>query len=156
MTREMFEKQAISLMGTLYYVSYSLLPNPYDQEDAVQECLEKALQKYHTLREDAYFKTWLIRILINACHDIRKKKMREFPHDEIAIIQPAESKGEVFESIMSLSEKHRLPLILHYYEGYTTREIAVILRIPEGTIKSRLKRARELLENLLQSREAFV
>ena len=65
MTNERFAEEIIALTDTLYRVSYSILRDKYDREDAVQSCLEKAWKKRRTLRDDRYLKTWLIRILIN-------------------------------------------------------------------------------------------
>lgn len=155
MTREAFEQAIVSMMKQLHYVSYSLLPNPQDQEDAVQECLRNALQKRETLRQDAYLKTWVIRILINVCHNMRKKKQREVPTENIPVIQPPTADGAVFAMISTLEEKYRLPIVLHHHAGYATKEVAQILRIPEGTVKGRLVKGRQILQDSLMEKEAF-
>ncbi len=155
MQREAFAEQATALRGALYYVSYSLLRNPDDQEDAVQETIRKALEKLDTLREPKYLKTWLIRILINECHNTLRRRKREFPSEALPDVAPRDADGAVFDAISALPEKHRLPLVLHHYEGYTTREIASILRVPEGTVKARLVRARDLLKKSLEEQEAL-
>ncbi|MDR0897061.1 MAG: RNA polymerase sigma factor [Oscillospiraceae bacterium] len=145
MTKEAFIEQILALRSTLYYLSYSLLPNHADQEDAVQACLEKALRKRTTLREDAYLKTWLIRILINECHNVLRRKRREVPTEEIIAVAPPDADMGLFEAVSQLDPKLRIVLVLHCFEGYTTREVALMLRTPESTVKSRLKRARTLL-----------
>lgn len=156
MTKEAFEDQVVAMMKQLYYTSYSLLSNPQDQEDAVQECLRKALQKRETLREDTYMKTWLIRILINVCHNMRKKRLRELPCESIPVVAPPTADHNLFSMVIELEEKFRLPIVLHYHAGYTTKEIAKILRTPEGTIKGRLQRGREILRTTLFDEEALV
>lgn len=155
MTKEAFAEQVVQLRSALYYVSYSLLPNPHDQEDAVQECIRKAFQKQESLRDEKYLKTWLIRILVNECHNIHRRRKREFPVEALPDTPPPEADREVFWSINRLDEKYRLPLVLHHYEGYTTKETAHILGIPEGTVKSRLLKARKLLGNYLQEKEVW-
>lgn len=156
MTQQDFEQRVIAMRKQLFYVSYSMLPNLADQEDAVQECIHKALVKRETLRNDAYFSTWIIRILINVCHEMGRKKQREFPTEDLPVVAPATANGEVFEAIMALDAKYRLPLVLHHHTGYSVKETAHILRVPEGTIKSRLARGRAILEERLYERGAFV
>jgi len=146
MTKEEFANQIIVLQDTLYRVSYSLLPNPFDQDDAVQEAVRIALQKRASLHEDRYLKTWLIRILINECYGILRKKKKEFLTDSIEVIAPPASDREVVEALAKLEERFRMPLVLHHMEGYSTKEVAAILRVPEGTIKGRLVRGRDLLK----------
>lgn len=145
MTKDAFIAQVIALQDTLYRVSYGLLLNVFDQDDAVQETVKIALLKWHTLREPKALKGWLTRILINECYAILRKKRRELPVEEIRIELPPDGNKEVIESLMLLEPKHRLPVILHYLEGYTLREIAQMLHLPESTVKSRMKRAKELL-----------
>ncbi len=155
MTKGAFDEKVVSLLGALHSVSYSLLPNAEDQADAVQECVKKALQKRDSLRDDAQFKTWIVRILVNECYNILRKKKRLVPTEEIEIAAPPEADGEVFEALMRLPDKLRLPVVLHHIEGYATKEIARILRLPEGTVKGRLVRGREHLKRLLTGEEAW-
>lgn len=144
MTKEAFSTKAIALQDTLFRVSFSLLPSRYDQEDAVQESIRIALQKLHTLRQEQFFSTWLIRILINECYRILRKKRREVPSEEIATYLPQGADSDVIDALMKLDAKLRLPIMLHYVEGYTIKEIATMLHIPEGTVKTRMNRGRKL------------
>jgi len=146
MTKDEFANQIILLQDTLYRVSYSLLPNPYDQDDAVQEAIRIALQKRAMLRDDRYLKTWIIRILINECYGVLRKRKKELPMESIEVIAPPASDREVVDALVQLEERFRLPLVLHHIEGYSTREVAKILRVPEGTVKGRLVRGRDLLK----------
>lgn len=154
MTKEMFDQQVLALERVLYRVTYSMLPNPHDQADAVQECIKKALIKRETLKDDRYFKTWLIRILVNECHNIQRQRKRMTPTEEIEIVVQPDVNRSLFEALQSLDEKHRLPIVLHHISGYTTKEVAQILRIPEGTVKYRLVHGRSRLEAILQEEEA--
>ena len=79
MTNERFAQEIVALTDTLYRVSYSILPEKCDREDAVQSCLEKAWKRRRALREERYLKTWLVRILINECYDIHRRRAREAP-----------------------------------------------------------------------------
>lgn len=154
MTKEAFDAAVVALRDVLYSVSYSLLPSRDDQDDAVQEAIRKALQKRETLREPQYLRTWLIRILINECYAALRRKRREVPTEVIEIIQPSQADPDTFDAIMGLEVKYRLPVVLHHIEGYTTREIAHMLRVPEGTVKGRLVHARGQLRTLLEEKEA--
>lgn len=150
MTRETFAERVVQMQDVLYRVSYSILQNPHDQADAVQECIGRALQRCESLREEKYLQTWLIRILINTCHDTLRRRKREYPAETIEVTAPPQSDREVVDALAALEPKTRLPLVLHYIEGYTTREVADMLRVPEGTVKWRLSRGRKLLRELLE------
>lgn len=155
MTKETFVERILALQSTLYYVSCGLLNNREDRDDAVQESIRKALDKRESLRDEKYFQTWVIRILINECHNVLRRKKREVPTDDVRIGLPPEVDYGLFETVSQLEEKIRLPVILHYMEGYTTREVAQTLRVPESTIKSRLSRARKLLGQMIDIEEVF-
>ena len=153
MTKERFEQEILALRGMLYYVSYSLLGNPADQDDAVQEALRRALEKRASLREEKKLKSWLTRILVNECYNILRRRKREVPVQALVVQVPPAANGILFAALMAMEDRLRLPLVLHHYEGYTTREIAQILRVPEGTIKGRLVRARKALASALNEEE---
>lgn len=147
MEKAEFNERILEMREMLYRVSYSILQNPYDQDDAVQECIKKALTKRESLRNDGFFKTWIIRILLNECNMIHRKRKREIPLEEIHSTLPASANLELTESLLSLEVKYRTPVVLFYIEGYSTYEVAEILRIPAGTVRWRLSKAREKLRN---------
>ncbi|EMS72683.1 RNA polymerase sigma factor [Ruminiclostridium cellobioparum] len=150
MTSEEFSQQIINMMQTLYRVSYSQLSQSCDRNEAVQECLLKAWQKRSQLKEPRYMQTWVIRILINECRNIQRKRWREVPLDEMPErAAPADADYELHDALLILDEKLRLPIILHYMEGFTVSEIADILRLPQGTVKSRMNRGRAELKKSL-------
>lgn len=133
----------------LYRVARTMLRTDADCEDAVQEALLRAWAKLHTLREEAYFETWLIRILINECRNICRKRHAieaELPEN---LPQAVSDDSALLEALMALPEKHRIALELHYIEGYKTREISAMLRIPESTVKWRLMKGRSKLRTEL-------
>ena len=126
-----------------------MLPNPEDQADAVQECIKKALMKRESLRDEQFFKTWLIRILLNECHNIHRYKKRVIPTEEILAITPPSADKELFYAMQQLDERFRLPIVLHHIAGYATKEVSQILRVPEGTVKARLVQGRKYLHEIL-------
>ena len=153
MTKEEFEQRIISMQDTLYRVSATLLRQDCDREDAIQECIFKALRKRETLRDDRYMQSWVIRILINECYSIHRRARWERPMDSLPEPPPMpgpDADPEIFRALFALDEKMRLPMVLYYVEEYPVEKIARILRIPSGTVKSRLARAREKLKKEME------
>lgn len=155
MTKEDLVAFMIAHTDTLYYVSYSLLHNKADQEDAIQQSIERALRKIGALRDDSLVKPWFTRILINECYNIMRRRKREFPSEMEHLSPPPSADEDLHHAMMSLDEKLRLPIVLHYQQSYTTKEVAAILRIPEGTVKGRLVKGRKELGRLLRDEGVF-
>jgi RNA polymerase sigma factor (sigma-70 family) len=127
----------------------SILKTENECFDAVQEAVLNAYHSVQTLREPRYFQTWMIRILINVCYRIIREKSKVVPlldpQREETTASRIEQQVELKVALESLADDLRLPLELHYFEGFTVREIAEILQVAEGTIKSRLVKARAKL-----------
>ena len=154
MTDEMYVLQVLDMRETLYRISYGLLASEQDRHDAVQECLLKAWEKRRILRDAAYIKTWVTRILINECYAIGRKRRRMILLDQIPEqgdirIPPPDADMDIHDALLSLPEKLRLPIMLHYMENYGIKEIAGMLRIPQGTVSTRLRSGREKLREIL-------
>lgn len=155
LTEAEFAGRVVEMRGTLYRVCYGLLRREADREDAVSECVRKALLKRETLRDEDAFRAWLIRILVNECHSIHRRSVRETLVDQVPErAAPRDATAALREAVLSLPEKLRLPVILHYMDGYPLSGVARALRVPEGTVKSRLARARERLRDFLSDEEA--
>lgn len=146
--KQAFEEQIEAKGQALYRVARSILRNDEDCRDALQECVLRAWAARHTLRDDAMFSTWVTRILINECRGIQRKRARQRLLTEAgasgALYTPAPDQG-VYQALMALPEKLRLPLVLHHVEGYTLREIAAMLRVTVATVRGRVFRARQAL-----------
>lgn len=143
-----FIRRASACERRLYRIARTMLPCDADCEDAVQEALLRAWSKRDSLREEAYFETWLVRILINECrsfHRRRQNSMAALPEN----LPAPRQESTLLEALTTLPEKHRIALELHCIEGYSVRETANILRLPEGTVKWRLSRGRALLKQEL-------
>ena len=152
MDKEEFTRAVLEYESTLYRVAKSMLGSEADCADAAQDALLRAWEKQHTLRDTAYFKTWLTRILINECRAMLRQRARFVPLEEEAAegeIAPERDSG-LYEAVMGLDVKYRVPFVLYYIEGFRTREIASMLKLPEGTVKTRLRRAREILRTELE------
>ncbi len=154
MTQEEFAHRIVAMQDTLYRVSATLLPQLCDREDAVQEAIIKAWQKQSSLRHDYALRAWVVRILINECYTLLRRRTREeatgtLPEWEAAPDAP----HDLYRLFTTLDEKYRLPMVLYYVEGYCVEEAARMLQLPQGTFKSRLHRGRQLLKDHLDLEE---
>lgn len=154
MTKDEFTRRVRDAQEMLYRITYGLLREPQDRMDAVQEAILKAWCSQSRLRDERHFETWLVRILINECHNRQRAQSRFAP------LESAPESTEEFppdsplrDAILALPEKLRMPIMLHYMEGYKTDEIAAMLRIPGGTVRTRLRKARTALKTLLEESE---
>lgn len=153
-SRSAFGYLAMTHERDLYAVCYCMLHNPADCADAVQEALLKAYAGIGKLREARYFKTWLTRIVINECKLLLHKRMREQAAiSDVSPAVPAHEPSHTAALIAALPQKQRLVLVLYYEQGYKVEEIARILRIPPGTVKSRAHAARMALRTQLEKEE---
>ena len=129
MEKEAFTSAILGMSDTLYRVAATQLRQRADQEDAVQECLRRAWEKRHKLREERYVQTWVIRILLNECHRMQRRMARNLPAEEIPAVHRDEG-SELKDVLCQLEARYRVPVLLHYIEGYGIGEIAAMLRIP--------------------------
>lgn len=145
-----FQKEAMKHKRLLWRVGWSILQKPEDCTDAVQEALMRAWQRRDTLRSMRAFRPWLLRILSNVCYDMLRSKQRTQPlEDETVAIEPFTEPLLLRDAISHLSPDHRTAIVLHYLEGLTVNEIAKLLDIPSGTVKTRLLYARIHMRKLL-------
>lgn len=136
-------------MKDMYKVALAVLMNDEDAADAIQDTILTCWEKMNTLKRNCYFKTWMTRILINKCYDIRKEKINITSLEEYE--EPCiydQYNLELKEVLSVLDEKYRIILTLFYVEGYHIKEIAKILKIPRSTVATRLQRGRDRLAKL--------
>ena len=156
MTKDAFIREVRNAEAMLYHISKSILKNDSDCGDAVQETLLKAYEKLPMLKEEKFFRTWITRILINECTGILRKRKNVIPYEDYmdnARMFEENRYHHLYMAIMELPEDLRILVTLYYIEGFSQKEISEILEIPEGTIKSRLSRAREFLKIQLSDEE---
>ena len=148
-----FEQRARACMPKLFRVCCAILPNAADRDDAIQEALLRAWKYRVTLKNDAWFETWLVRIVINECKDTLRRGRRN-PQAELTETIPAPQADApdpvLRDALYRLDVKLRLPLVLHYLEGYKQDEIARMTGTPVGTLKHRLRRAKDMLRAELE------
>jgi RNA polymerase sigma-70 factor (ECF subfamily) len=156
----------------LYRLSFGILGDAAEADDAVQETLLAAASGLEAFRREASLRTWLFAIAINVCRGLlRRRRASRGLHQALAAIQrlveerhagtgyargPEESvlaneqAAELWTAVARLDEKHRLPVILHYVHQLNAAEIASLLAVSEGTVYSRLHYARQRLLVLLE------
>lgn len=134
----------------MYRTASAILLQDADIADAIQETILTVWEKIDTLQKNRYFKTWMIRILINKCKDILRSGRRmicveELPEQAAKDTVEAEANLEWKEALWGLDEKYRLIVVLFYAEGLRTAEIGKLLQLPDSTVHTRLARGREQL-----------
>ncbi|HBA70320.1 MAG TPA: RNA polymerase subunit sigma [Lachnospiraceae bacterium] len=152
MNKKQFTTEVLEAEKSLYHIAKSILKNDEDCADAIQNAVLHAFEKLHTLRNERYFKTWLTRILINECNHIIRSRKEQIPYEdyyEAQSVTQQENNPEVFEAVMELEDNYRIPFVLFYVEGFSIKEICQILKLSQGTVKTRLYRGRKLLKERL-------
>lgn len=136
----------------LYKTALSFLRNEEEALDAVQEVTYRAYKNRKKLKEPIFFKTWLIRIMINYCNDQLKRQKRVVHNEEMILLQGVTHNQTVMElkdAMQDLDDRSREILTLKYFHDLKIKEIAETLQCPEGTVKTWLNKAlKALRENL--------
>ena len=144
-------------MQTLYRVAFSILRTEEEIYDAISNTIVIVFEKIKTLKKEEFFKTWLTRILINECYKIYKQNKKiiylENCNQEKLTYNDTYVDFETRNLIKGLDKDLKEIVILYYFEDFSVKEIAKIIGIPDGTVKSRLSRARKELEKVLISNE---
>lgn len=152
-TAEELAELIINCKAGMYRLAYSIVGNDADAQDAVGDTIVRAYENMRKLRKKESAKSWLMQILVNSSKNIIKKKGKwKLLYNEMEELEDS----RVFESdlmwplVMELSEEFRVVVALYYYEQFSVHEISALLKISEGTVKSRLSRGREKLSKLLE------
>ena len=151
MDKTFFVQELEAHSGMLYRVAWTILRNDDACQDAMQEAALKAWEKRDSLRDARYFRTWITRILINACYDTHRRGCRFVSLTEVP--EPSAQPPDLTLSLalQALPEKLRLPLVLCYSEGMSYEEVAQTLRIPVTTVRGRIRRAKDALRKELNA-----
>lgn len=132
--------------------AYAYLKNRPDAEDVAQEVFLTLMERPPQVRDGEHLKAWLLKVTANKCKNLLKSGWYQ-SRNELPETLPALDRGdgEVLAAVLELDEKYRLPLHLHYYEGYPIKDIAHILGLPAATVGTRLSRGRALLKRELEA-----
>lgn len=139
-------------VDTVYRVCYSFMKNKAEAEDMTQETFLRLMSCDQVFENERHEKAWLIVTASNLCKDSLKKWWRK--NEDIDDYQHLAKDGasmdnEVLDAILQLPQDYKSAVYMYYYEGYTTAEIAKHERCPESTVRSRLARARKMLQTML-------
>ena len=159
-------------MKDMYRVALAVLMNDEDAADAISETILTCFEKIGTLKKNYYFKTWLTRILLNKCYDIRKDRKHYVSMDAekaelvgridaddtrvdvsmAGMVSEDDCNSELKEALFALDEKYRVLITMYYLEGYSIAEISGLLKIPKSTVQTRLWRGRKKLGEYLRGK----
>lgn len=136
---------------TLLRTASAILGDAQEAEDVVQETFIKYLEKQPVFEGHEHAKAWLLRVTINSCRSRLRSPWRRLRAPLLETYPAPEPQQRVaVEVVLALPPKERAVVHLHYYEGYKTAEIAALTGEPEGTVRSRLSRARVRLKDMLK------
>lgn len=143
----------LEYQSSMYRIALSILKNPIQAQDAVGETIVRAYEQRERLKKKASAKAWITQILVNESRKIIKKQRRFVPYDDEYVderIVEKQDDREVWEYVCSLAQPYREVTLLYYLEWFSVQEISTILGLPQGTIKSRLKRSRDKLSEIMK------
>ena len=152
-----FSKLIKSIEKELYLTAKTRLKNEDDMEDAIQETVFKCYKNIKMLRDNSLFKAWAIKILINECNNIYRRKNKNiisYEEKEMENYISADNDDEKMEFellIQDLSYEEKIILTLYYYSRYTIREISKIAKVNQNTIKGKMARARKKIKRLYEN-----
>jgi RNA polymerase sigma-70 factor (ECF subfamily) len=153
-----FEARLAECSTLAFRVAYSVLRHREDAEDVAQEAFAKAYRSFRQLRDRDRFRAWLVRMAWRMALDRqRSNRRRTAREDQVAVeadvptanVEANERAALLWQAIDRLSEKLRLVIVLSGIQGHDIREVAALLDLPEGTVKSRLFLARQQLKDAL-------
>lgn len=151
MNAQEFSERARSCTPRLWRISWLILRNGADCDDALQETLLRGWRSLHALRDEAYFETWITRILIRESSRILKRRSRRMEIEASALPDTErEDNAALHAALAALPDAERTAVGLHYMEGYKQREIAALLGVPETVVKWRLRSGRKHLKQMLE------
>ena len=140
--------------NSLYAAAFNTCQNQMDAEDVVQETFVQYYTSRKEFESEQHIRAWLLRVVINKARNINRtfwKKNRCSLEDYMETLSFHDSQSrDLFEEVMKLPDKYRIVIHLFYYEDYSVREIADILKLSESNVKVRLSRGRALLRDSLK------
>lgn len=159
MTDPQFTELTTKYIDTVYRLALTRMKNVPEAEDITQTVFLKLYREPKPFASESHVKHWLIRVTINECNKVFRNPFRAAEniadYANTLHFETAEQ-SDLFDAVMALSEKYRLPIFLYYYEEYSTAEISKLLKLPIPTVITRLRRGREQLKQHLQEAEYHV
>lgn len=143
----------------LYKMAWAYLRDHGEVEDVFHNTIIKVVDNISNLKKQEAFESWFISILLNECRKMLRDKRRILPTEEIESINNGTSSGEfdtkvdLINGLRSIDEGYKELIILKYYSGYSQQEIAKIMDMPLGTVKTKIYRGLRALRDLLGKEE---
>lgn len=142
-----FEETYDACGAAVYRLAMVYLGRHADAEDVTQEVFLRLLYRAPNFADESHKRRWLLQVTANLCRDqLRGFWRKRITELEDTLPAAAQEERDALDAVIRLPEKYRLPIHLHYYEGYSVAEIAEILKLGQSAVKMRLKRGRELLK----------
>lgn len=148
-TNEQYTCLVKKYIDTVFRVALNYTKSVHDAEDVTQNVFLALLREKKSFEGEEHIRAWLIRVAVNECKKWHRSPWRKhisFEEYSASLPDTTQQQRDVLAAVMALPRKYRLPIYLYYYEEYSTREIADILRIPKGTVCTHLSRGREMLK----------
>ena len=155
MTEAEFDRRVRGMEGRMYRTARAMLKNEFDCADAMQNAVFAAWRRLPSLRDEARFEAWLMRILINAIRDAQRQQARR-KETPLADTHPTPETGrdlDIQNALEALPEKQRLCVALHHLSGYSVPEIARMLTLPQTTVKGRIREGLKKMKQMLEEEE---
>ena len=152
MTEQQFSPLAERYMDTVFRVAYSYLRCRDDADDVTQDVLIQLYKEDKAFESDAHVKNWLIRVTVNRCKNVLRApwhKAEDIADYENSLSFEEPQCHELFDAVMALDRRYRVPVLLYYYEGYSVREGAALLGRSEAAVSAHLSRGRKSLRQTL-------
>ena len=152
LTEREYTQAAERYLDMIYRIALNWFRRPPDAEDAAQEVMLRLWRTDTAFESEEHLRRWLVKVTVNECKRISLRPWRQRSVPLEACIEPAfedTAQRELFDAVMALPGKYRVPLYLYYYEELSTQEIADVLGRSPSTVRTQLSRAREQLKTML-------
>jgi len=152
LTEREYTQAAERYLDMVYRVALNWFRHPADAEDAAQEVMLRLWRTDTAFQSEEHLRRWLVRVTVNECKRIALRPWRSraaaLEECDGPVFEDRERR-ELFEAVMELPGKYRVPLYLYYYEGYAVNEVGELLGLRPSTVQTRLARGREKLKKML-------
>ena len=152
-----FEEVMERYSDMIYRIAYANVKVKADAEDVFQEVWCRYYQKNKSFESEEHRRNWLINVTLKCCKKIYSsvRYKRTVLTDDMSLLKERlpERDFEIYDAVIRLPEKYRIPIYLYYYEGFSVNEISDITKTNPSTVRSQMKRGREKLKEILKGDE---
>ena len=153
LTEQEFHRAAERYLDMVYRIALNYFRHPQDAEDAAQEAMLRLWRADTDFEGEEHLRHFLVRVTLNVCRDFSRSPWRKRTVPLESCREPAFStpeRWELYQAVMALPAKYRLPLYLYYFEGYAVAEVGELMGLNPSTVQTRLARARAKLQQELE------